>query len=141
LRLLTPAAGAFPVSIATLPASKETIKDAVRTVLEALVVTGQLTRELIAFLEDAFVALSNDVDDELASLAAEHRRASVALEADPREPCERMQSPNWGVVARTSRLAGEIARTSALEADELRQEFQALVDGLTSQGANRPMRS
>jgi len=125
------AASAFPASIETLPASKTMIKEAVTTVLQALVMTGQLTRELTAFLEDAFVGLSNYVDDELATLAAEHRRASEALEAEPRQPGERVQSASWAAVARTSRLAGEIARASAVEADSLRREFQALVTAIT----------
>jgi hypothetical protein len=120
------AANAFPASVATLPASKPVIKDAVKTVFHALMATGQLTGELKSFLEEAYVALSNYVDEELATLAAEHRRASEALEADPRQPSERLQSPNWTVVARTSRLAGEIARSSAVEAEELRREFQAI---------------
>jgi hypothetical protein len=120
-------AHAFPASVATLPASKPAIKDAVRTVLEALAVTNQLTGELKDFLEDAFVALANYVDEELAALAAEHRRASDALEADPRHPRERLESLNWAAVARTSRLAGDIARASADEASALRREFQALV--------------
>jgi hypothetical protein len=123
-------ANAFPASAATLPASKAAIKDAVRTVLEALAITDQLTGELTAFLEDAFVALANYVDEELAALAAEHRRASTALEADPRQPRERLESPNWAVVASTSRLAGEIARASADEASALRREFRSLVAAL-----------
>jgi hypothetical protein len=123
-------ANAFPASAATLPASKAAIKDAVRTVLEALAITDQLTGELTAFLEDAFVALANYVDEELAALAAEHRRASTALEADPRQPRERLESPNWAVVASTSRLAGEIARASADEASALRREFRSLVTAL-----------
>jgi hypothetical protein len=121
---------AFPASAATLPASKNAIKDAVRTLLSALAVTGQLTAELTAFLEDAFIALANYVDEELAALAAEHRRASTALESDPRRPGERLESPNWAVLARTSRLAGEIARASAEEASALRREFQVLVAAL-----------
>ena len=44
------AANAFPASIATLPASKLSIKDAVRTVLEALAATNQLTDDLKSFL-------------------------------------------------------------------------------------------
>jgi hypothetical protein len=120
-------ANALPASAATLPASKAEIKDAVRTLLEALAITHQLTGELTGFLEDAFVALASYVDEELAALAAEHRRASTALERDPRQPAQRLESPNWEVVARTSRLAGEIARASAEEASTLRREFQALV--------------
>jgi hypothetical protein len=121
---------AFPASVATLPASKAAIKDAVRTVVEALAMTNQLTDDLTGFLEEAFVALANYVDDELAALAAEHRRASVALEADSREPRERLESPNWTTLARTSRLAGEIARASADEASALRREFRSLVAAL-----------
>jgi hypothetical protein len=121
---------AFPASVATLPASKAEIKDAVRTVAAALARTNQFTEELTGFLEDAFVALANYVDEELAVLAAEHRNASAALEADPREPRERVASPNWMVVVRTSRLAGEIARASAEEASALRREFQSFLDSL-----------
>ncbi len=123
-------ANALPASAATLPASKAAIKDAVRTVLGALAMSHQLTAELNSFLEDAFVALANYVDPELAALAAEHQRASTALEGDPRQPRERLESPNWAVVARSSRLAGEIARTSAEEASALRREFQSLVAAL-----------
>jgi hypothetical protein len=119
-------ANAFPAPDSTLPAPKAEIKAAVRTVLEALAISHQLTDELETFLEEAFAALANYVDPELAALAAEHRRASTALEADPRQPRERFESPNWAVVARTSRLAGEIARASAEEAAALRREFQSL---------------
>jgi hypothetical protein len=121
------AANAFPASAATLPAPKPAIKDAVRTVLEALASTDQLSDDLKSFLEEAFVALANYVDEELAALAAEHRQASEALEADPRQPGERIALPNWAVLTRTSRLAGEIARASADEANALRREFNALV--------------
>jgi hypothetical protein len=120
------AANAFPAPASTLPAPKAEIKAAVRTVLEALAMSNQLTDELEKFLEEAFAALANYVDPELAELAAEHRRASSALEADPRQPRERFETANWAVVARTSRLAGEIARASADEASALRREFQSL---------------
>lgn len=130
-------ANAFPASVATLPASKTEIKDAVRTTIQALAISDQLTEELTAFLQEAFVALANYVDEELAALAAEHRRASTALEADPRQPRERLESPNWAVVARTSRLAGEIARASADEASALRQEFRALVSGVGQAGSKQ----
>jgi hypothetical protein len=121
------ASDAFPAAVATLPASKPAIKNAIETVIEALAATNQLTEELRAFLEDAFVALANFVPGEMAALAAEHRRASAALETDVRQPSERLASPNWSALSRTSRLAGEIARSSAEEASVLRQEFQAIV--------------
>jgi hypothetical protein len=123
-------ARAFPASAAMLPAPKRVIKDAVRTVLEALANTNQLTDELRLFLQDAFVALANYVDAEQAALAAEHRRASEALEGEPRQPRERLDSPHWATVARTSQLAGQIARASAEEASALLQEFDALVTAL-----------
>jgi hypothetical protein len=113
--------------VTTLPASKAAIKDAVGIVLVALARTNQLTKELREFLEDAFVALANYVDAELATLAAEHRRASESLEADRRHLQERVESPGWAVMARTSRLVGDIARASADEAATLRQEFHTLV--------------
>ena len=121
------AVNAFPASTATLPAPKAAIKDAVRTVVAALTITNQLTGELKEFLEEAFAALANYVDVELAALAAEHRRASQALEADSREPGERTKTANWAVVAQTSRLAGEIARASADEAAALRREFHSFI--------------
>lgn len=120
-------ANAFPASVDTLPASKRAIKDAIHVVTGALAATGQLTAELAGFLEEAFVALSNYVDGELAALAAEHRRASEALESTPRNPRERVDSPNWATLVRTSRLAGEIARASAEEAEALRREFRAML--------------
>lgn len=123
-------AGAFPAPATTLPASKAAIKDAVRTVVLALSANGQLTTELAGFLEEVFAALANYVDQELASLAAEHRRASEALEAAPRQPRERLDSAHWASLARTSHLAGEVARASAEEAAALRQEFRAIVGSL-----------
>lgn len=123
-------ANAFPASIATLPASKTAIKGAVHAVLDALAMSGQLNAELRSFLEEAFVALSNYVDDELSKLAMEHRRASEALEADPGQPRERLESANWEVALRTSRLAGDIARASANEASALRQEFHSFLTEL-----------
>jgi hypothetical protein len=124
-------ANAFPAAVTTLPAPKAAIKDALRTVIEALATTNQLTGELKDFLQDAFVALANYVNPEMAALAAEHRRASEALEEDRRHPRERLESPNWALMARTSRLAGEIARASADEATALREEFDRLVATLS----------
>jgi hypothetical protein len=120
-------AQAFPAATTTLPASKAEIKRAIGVVFDALVATDQLTGELQSFLEAAYVGLANYVDEELAALAAEHRRASEALEAAPGQPRDRFTSPHWTVVARTSRLAGEIARASAEEAAVLRTEFQTAI--------------
>src|SRR5262245_21071216 len=110
------AANAFPAPATTLPAPKPVIKEAVRTVLEGLMVSGQLTEELKGFLEEAFVALANYVDVELAALAAEHRQASGALESDPSEPRERIESTKWKEYARLSRLSGGIEHGSDTEA-------------------------
>lgn len=120
-------AHAYPAAVTTLPASKPEIKRAIEIAVEALMATDQLTGELQSFLEEAYVALSNYVDEELAALAAEHRRASDALEGETRQPRDRFDSPHWTTVARTSRLAGEIARTSAEEALALRAELQSRI--------------
>ncbi len=121
------AANAFPAPVTSLPAPKPAIADAIATVLYALAGSGQLTGELAGFLEDVHVSLASYVDDELAALAAEHRRAAEALEADRRHPRERMSSPSWDTLSRTSRLAGEIARASAEEAETRRGEFRELL--------------
>lgn len=120
-------ANVLPAATTTLPASKLEIKRAIRVVFDALVATDQLTGDLHSFLEEAYVGLANYVDEELAALAAEHRRASEALEAVAGQPRDRFTSPHWTVVARTSRLAGEIARASAQEAAALRTEFQTVI--------------
>lgn len=121
------AANALPAPVTSLPAPKTAIADAIATVLYALAGNGQLTGELAGFLEDVHVALASYVDDELAALAAEHRRAAEALEADHRHPRERMSSPSWETLSRTSRLAGEIARASAAEAEVRRGEFREML--------------
>jgi nitrate reductase alpha subunit len=120
-------AHALPAATTTLPASKLEIKRAIRVVFDALAATDQLTGDLHSFLEEAYVGLANYVDEELAALAAEHRRASEALEAVEGQPRDRFTSPHWTVVARTSRLAGEIARSSAQEAAALRTEFETVI--------------
>lgn len=133
-------AGAFPAPVTALPAPKPAIAVAVATVVRALAGSGQLTGELEAFLEDVHVSLANYVDDELAALAAEHRRAAVALESDHRNPRERMSSPSWDVLARTSRLAGEIARASAEEAAARREEFRGLLRSVRGETPEPPAR-
>jgi len=114
----------YPASIDSLPYPKETIKAAIRTSVEALVSTGQMTGELHDFLEIAYVSTADYIDGELVRLLTEFTGAGQALTTGPRVASERMASHSWEVLAQSGRLAGEIARTIADEAGGLREEFR-----------------
>lgn len=119
------AANSYPASARTLPYPKPTIKGAIVTCRATLERTGQLTDELHEFLESAYVALADYIDDELARALTEYREATVALETQPRVANERLRTHAWQRVAATGRLAGEIARSIAQEGVTLRHEFRA----------------
>lgn len=116
----------YPARRSALPYSKDTIRTAIETSLLALAGSGQLTRELRDFLYVAYVALADYVDDEVAQLMTEYRRASAALEADARVKAEKTASPAWRTVASSSALAGRIAREVADEAARLGDAFERL---------------
>jgi hypothetical protein len=117
----------FPVAIDSLPFAKPTIKAAIETSLLALVSTGQLTEELREFLETAYVSLADYVPADLVQLMREYSRAGDDLAADPRLAREKTTGAAWQTVAGGSRLAGEIARSIASEADLLKTGFQRLL--------------
>ena len=122
--------GIFPVAIDSLPFAKPTIKSAIETSLLTLVSTGQLTEVLRDFLETAYVSLADYVPADLVQLMREYARAGDDLAADPRLAREKTTGAAWQTVAGGSRLAGEIARNIASEADLLKTGFQQLlVDG------------
>jgi len=77
------------------------------------------------FLEQAYAALADYVDDDLVRVMAEYREALASV-SDVR-PSDRQRTPAWQRIADTSRLAGEIARTIAEEAAALHLEFRASV--------------
>jgi hypothetical protein len=114
-----------PAPLRSLPYPKQTIKAAILTCAAALRQTEQLTADMRDFLEQAYAALADYVDDDLVRVMAEYRDALAAL-TDIR-PSDRPQAPAWQRVSETSRLAGEIARTIADEAAALHLEFRASV--------------
>jgi hypothetical protein len=116
--------GAYPASIRALPYPKQTIKSAILTCAASLRETQQLTAELREFLEQAYAALADYVDDDLVRVMAEYREALAAV-AEVQAARDKLQTPAWQRIAETSRLAGEIARNIADETAVLRLEFRA----------------
>jgi hypothetical protein len=119
--------GTFPVPIDSLPFAKATIKTAIETSVQALVSTGQLTDELRDFLQTAYISLADYVSSDLVQLMREYARAGNDLAADPRLAREKTTGAAWQTLTGGSRLAGEIARTIATEAELLKTEFQQLL--------------
>lgn len=119
-------AQAFPASIRTLPYPKQTIKAAILTCAASLRETQQLTDDMREFLEQAYVALADYVDEDLVRVMAEYRQ-SLAAVADVRAARDKLQTPAWQQIAETSRLAGDIARSIADDTAALRVEFRAAV--------------
>jgi hypothetical protein len=116
-------AGDRPASVRTLPYPKQTLKRAILTCTERLARMGQLTDELLEFLETAYVSLADYVDDELVRVMTEYREATASLAADTRAAREKVQTSAWQRVADTSRIAGDIAENIAAETAALRLEF------------------
>jgi hypothetical protein len=119
--------GRFPLADDSLPYPKQTIKTAIETSLLALTSSGQLTQELQDFLETAYVSLADYVAPDLARLMREYATAGDELAADPRLAREKTTGAAWQAIADGSRLAGEIARAMADEADHLKSGFQKLM--------------
>jgi len=115
---------AFPAPIRTLPFPKQTIKAAILTCAATLRETEQLTPEMHDFLEQAYVAIADYVDDDLVRIMTEYREALASV-ADVQAARDKLQSPAWQRIAETSRLAGEIARSIAEDTAALRVEFRA----------------
>jgi hypothetical protein len=115
-------AQAFPASVRALPYPKQTIKAAIVTCATTLASAQQLTPDMRDFLEQAFVALADYVDEDLVRIMAEYRE-SLAVIGDA-QARDRVHTPAWQRIAETSRLAGEIARSIADETAALRLEFR-----------------
>jgi hypothetical protein len=118
--------GRFPAAVESLPFAKPTIKAAIRTSVTTLANNGQLTEDLREFLETAYVSLADYVTPDLVRLMSEYTQAADELAADPRLAREKTTGRPWQTIAESSRLAGEIARSVASEAELLRGEFQQL---------------
>jgi hypothetical protein len=121
-------AQAFPASVRALPYPKQTIKSAILTCATAMRETQQLTAEMHAFLEQAYVALADYVDEDLVRVMAEYRE-SLAVVADVQAARDKLHTPAWQRIAETSRMAGEIAKSIAEDTAALRLEFRAGADG------------
>ncbi len=119
--------GTFPVPVDSLPFAKPTIKTAIKTSVLALHATGQLTDELCDFLETAYISLADYVAPDLVRLMREYTQAAEELAADARLAREKTGGSAWQTVSDSSRLAGEIARSMANEAELLKTEFQQLM--------------
>jgi hypothetical protein len=118
-----------PASIRTLPYAKQTIKSAILTCTARLHETQQLTSEMREFLEQAYAALADYVDDDLVRIMAEYREALTTI-ADVHAARDKVQTPAWQRISETSRLAGEIARSIADDTAALRLEFRAAAESL-----------
>lgn len=114
----------LPVSVRVLPYPKQTIKEAILTCWRTLDVTEQLTPDLREMLEEAYVGLSEYVDEELVRVVKEYRDAAETLAADARSARDKTQTPAWTRLAETGRLAGDVARAIADDATALRAEFR-----------------
>jgi hypothetical protein len=116
----------YPAPVRSLPYPKQVIKEAIHTSVRILAGTGQMTEELQTFLEIAYVSLADYVDDDVVQLMAEHRSAAEKLQQQSLAPGERTATAEWGVLARTSGLAGQVAQTIAAETEALREEFRQI---------------
>lgn len=120
-------ANRWPAPADALPYPKQTIKAAIRTSVQVLDSSGQLTDDLRDFLETAYVALADYVAADLARLMIEFQTAETKLAADKRLIGEKATGEVWQTITASSRLVGEVARAIASEADALRAEFRAFV--------------
>jgi hypothetical protein len=116
----------FPAPVDSLPYAKATIKAAIETAVLALASTGRLTDELHDFLRIAYVSLADYVGSDLVRLMREYNQAGNQLAADQRLAREKTGGAAWRTLNESSRLAGEIARSIATEADRLQKEFHEL---------------
>lgn len=117
----------YPASIRTLPYPKQTIKSAILTCAASLRQTEQLTGDMREFLEEAYTALADYVDEDLVRVMAEYREA-LAVVAEVQSSHDKLQTPAWQRIAETGRLAGDIARSIADDAAALRLEFRAAAE-------------
>lgn len=117
----------FPAPLHSLPHPKPVIRTAILTCVQQLTVSEQLSEDLKDFLETAYVSLADYLDAELVRLLKEYRESAQALTTLAGAPRDRQKSPVWERVHSSSRLAGEIARSMADEAEALRREFHAVL--------------
>lgn len=116
-------AHAFPASVRALPYPKETIKTAILTNARALRATHSFTDEMHEFLEHAYVALAEYVEDDVARVMRDYHSALTASAGAPRRGTVRVAVGRQ--LDDSSRLVAEITRSIAADANALRREFRA----------------
>jgi len=119
------AAETYPGSLRDLPYSKETIRTAFKTVVAAMLPTGQMSPELREYLEIAYVSLADYLDDETGTLLREYVRAGEELAAESRLAREKVTTDAWKRISEQSVLAGQLARAISDEGERLRAEFRS----------------
>jgi hypothetical protein len=119
-------AGDLPAAVESLPYPKQTIKSAIRTSVETIASAGLMSDELREFLRTAYVSLADYIGADLVQLITEYRRAADDVAADHRLAREKTGGAAWQTLSSSSTLAGEIARTIAIDAEQLNAEFQSL---------------
>ena len=128
---------ALPAPVRALPYPKQTIKGAILTCTSTLRATQQLTDEMRQFLEDAYAALADYVEEDVVRVMDEYRQSMTAAAEVP-SARDRLQTPAWHRIAETSRLAGDIARSIADDTAALRLEFRVGAGEAVHQGPTRP---
>ena len=118
-------AGDLPAALESLPYPKQTIKSAIRTSVETITSAGLMSDELRDFLKTAYVSLADYVGADLVKLIVEYRRAADDVAADRRLVHEKTHGGAWQTLVGSGSLAGEIARTIAIDAEVLNAEFQS----------------
>jgi hypothetical protein len=119
-----------PGRIDALPYSKPTIKVAIQTSLAELARSGQLTAELRDYFETAYTCLAEYLDNELVELMTAYRQSAEQLAAEAVLAQDKARSAAWRTLVESGSLAGEVARTAAAEAGELKKEFAGFVTAL-----------
>jgi hypothetical protein len=115
-----------PARADSLPFAKPIIKTAIRTCVTRMSSSGQLTAELREYFETAYTSLADYLDEELVNLMIEYRRSGETLTAEPLAH-DRTTTAAGRTLSETASLAGEIARATTIEAEELRKEFWELM--------------
>jgi hypothetical protein len=111
----------------SLPYAKAVIKTAIRTSVTHLVQIGRLTDDLRTFLETAYTSIAEYLDAELVNLVTEYRQAAEQVASESPTVGDKTRSNSWRRLQSGGALAGEIARATSEEAEQLRREFQTFL--------------
>jgi len=115
----------LPARVDSLPFAKASIREAIETSVTYLSSSEALSDELRDYFETAYVSLAEYLEPELVSLVLQYRRAADELSAGI-STAERTATPAWRTLTESAGLAGEIARATSTEADQLRARFRQL---------------